>query len=113
MIIGNLDIKGIAVDESKANPPTLVHCDGVLSLPIALQGVQSIARRNLQVFETACQIDVLQLPDGAPSWIRAAAQATELMTTGRTSAAGVDLPRRLTWTPEPQPNYRNPSRGES
>jgi hypothetical protein len=60
MIIGQFDVICIAVHESKANPPLVVHGDGILSLPIMLQLVQPIARRNLQIVHVSSQIEIFQ-----------------------------------------------------
>ena len=61
MIVDDLDVVGIAVTPTKANPPLVVDPDAVLSFAVASQGLQSIAGRCLQIAETARAVDLGQL----------------------------------------------------
>ena len=62
MVVRNLDVVGISVDEPETDAPPVVDGDGMLSLPVPLKFVESVARRDLQVVEAGSQVDVLQLP---------------------------------------------------
>jgi len=62
VIVAKLDVVGIAVDESKTNPPLVVHGNRVLANSVAFQRMQTIARWNFQIVQTSCQIDVFKLP---------------------------------------------------
>ena len=49
VIVAEFHVIGIAVNEPKADSPLIVDRNGVLSLTVALEWVEPIARRNLQV----------------------------------------------------------------
>jgi hypothetical protein len=66
VIVGDLDIVGIAIHETKANPPLVVYADGELSGAITAQTVETIASRNLEVVHPYGQIQVLELANRAP-----------------------------------------------
>jgi hypothetical protein len=51
VVVGNLDIMGVAVPPAEAEAPLIVDADGVLPIPIPGQLFQAIARRNAQVLE--------------------------------------------------------------
>ena len=61
MVVRNLDVVGIPVDEPETDAPLVVDGDGMLSFPVSLKFVESVAGRNLQVLEARRQVDVLQL----------------------------------------------------
>ena len=48
MIVADLDVIRVAIGESKADPPLIVHGDGVLSLAVTLQSMEAIAGWHLQ-----------------------------------------------------------------
>jgi len=62
MVVRNLDVVGIPVDEPETDAPLVVDGDGMLSLPVSLKFVESVAGRDLQVLEARSQVHVLQLP---------------------------------------------------
>ncbi|MNL88828.1 hypothetical protein D3C87_2187830 [compost metagenome] len=51
VIITDLDLIGVAIPPNETNTPLIVDPDAVLSLAIALQGLQAIPRRNEQSIE--------------------------------------------------------------
>ena len=61
MVVRNLDVVGIPVDEPETDAPLVVDGDGMLSLPVSLKFVESVAGRNLQVLEARSQVYVLEL----------------------------------------------------
>ena len=63
VIVTNLHVIRVALHKAKADAPTIVHRDRVLPIPIALEGMQAIARGHPQVILTGCQRHVLQLAD--------------------------------------------------
>lgn len=63
MIVADLDVIGVAADETKANTPLIVDGDRVLSLSISLQRVETIPRRDSQILQCGREMDVLELPD--------------------------------------------------
>jgi hypothetical protein len=61
MVVRNLDVVGIRVDEPETDAPLVVDGDRMLSLPVSLKFVESVAGRDLQVLEARSQAHVLQL----------------------------------------------------
>ena len=57
MIIDDFDIYHTGLRPAEADPPLVVYPDGVLPLPIALQGFQPVARRRPQILQIGGQID--------------------------------------------------------
>src|SRR5437763_3241264 len=51
VVVGDLDIEGVGIAPSEADSPFVVDSDAVLSLPIALQLLQSIPRRRSYVLK--------------------------------------------------------------
>jgi hypothetical protein len=49
VVVAELDIVRVTVFESEADAPLIVHEDGMLPSAIALERVQAITRRNLEV----------------------------------------------------------------
>jgi len=70
MVVGHLDVVGVAVDEAEANPPLVVDCDRVLSLSVGAEFVEPVARRNPEIVEAIRQVDVLELSPGSPENLR-------------------------------------------
>jgi hypothetical protein len=66
-----LDVVGIPVREAEADPPLVVDADRALPRALALESVEAIAGRDLQVVEPGGQVDVLELASGATSDVRA------------------------------------------
>jgi hypothetical protein len=67
MIVADFDVIRVAVDKPKANAPLIVDCDGVLPLPIVLECVKAVARRDPQIIQLGCEMDVLELAHRARS----------------------------------------------
>jgi len=66
VVVGDLDLVGVAVLEAEADTPLVVHRDRVLTLALALKRMQPVAGRDLEVVEPGRQIDVLELARGLP-----------------------------------------------
>jgi hypothetical protein len=60
MVVGDLNVQGTLVP-SKAHPVLIVDSNYELPLSLALQSVQPISRRALQVFQPCCAIQHQQL----------------------------------------------------
>ena len=65
MVVADLNIVGVAVKESKTDPPLIVDGNGMLPFPIILERMQAISGRHLEVVEPGCQLHVFQLAGGA------------------------------------------------
>jgi hypothetical protein len=65
MIIDDLDIKGVAVLEAKADAPLVVDADTPLTEPIVLQRFQTIRRRPTQILKASGCIQLRQAHVGA------------------------------------------------
>jgi hypothetical protein len=61
MVIRHLNVVRIAIFKTKAYSPLVVNGNRILSNPISLQLVKSIARRQLQVIYACSEIKILQL----------------------------------------------------
>lgn len=66
MIVGNLDVPRFAIPPFEADPPLIVDADAVLAPTIAVQRLQTVARRHTQVVESLRGIDRQKLRTGAP-----------------------------------------------
>ena len=64
MIVGYLDIVGIATGPGKTNSPLVVDSNAVLSLSIAFQGFESISRRNPKEFKFHRGMNLEKFPTG-------------------------------------------------
>ena len=64
MVIGNPDIVGVWLFPSKADTPLLMDAATVLPGPIALQGLEPIARRCQQICQSVSLIQVDELAPG-------------------------------------------------
>ena len=51
MVVADLDVKGVAILEPKADPPLIVDRYRVLTFAVTLQSVQAVAPWRLQVIE--------------------------------------------------------------
>ncbi len=70
MVVSDLNVEGIAIDKPETDAPLVVDSDRMLSLPVTIKCVKTIAERNLQVVETRRQIHVLELSHGTLDDIR-------------------------------------------
>lgn len=64
MIVDDLDIECRTALESKADPPSVIDTNAVLTLPATFQYLEAIARRRSQKIQGRCRIDQLQLAFG-------------------------------------------------
>src|SRR5438045_9140077 len=60
MIIGDLDIEGVAVLPPKADTILIVNSDAVLSHAISLQRLQTVRRRRRKITELLSVVDLNQ-----------------------------------------------------
>jgi hypothetical protein len=66
VVVRDLDIERIAVDESKADAPSIVDRNRVLTLSTPGKLVQPVSRRHPQIADLARKINVLNLPPCPP-----------------------------------------------
>jgi hypothetical protein len=62
VVVGDLDIIGIAFGETKADAPRVVDGNRMLPCPLSLEGMEPDAGRDLEIVQLSRQVDVLQLP---------------------------------------------------
>lgn len=62
MVVHDFDVTRVTVFPQEADTPLIVDPDAVLTLSIAVQRFQTIARRNRQVAKLGCGVDLGQLP---------------------------------------------------
>ncbi len=62
MIIDDLDVERASLFPPKADPPSFVDPDAVLTLPVPLQGLESVTRRRVQVPQRAGAVKIHQFP---------------------------------------------------
>src|SRR5690606_26202288 len=51
VLVGDLDLVGVAATPHEADAPLVVDADAVLALAVAVQGLKPVARRNAEVPE--------------------------------------------------------------
>jgi hypothetical protein len=61
MVIHDFDAFGPATRPPKADSPLVVDADAVLPLPVTLQGLQSVTRRNPQIAEATRDLELAKL----------------------------------------------------
>ena len=66
LVVTELDVERVPVVEAEADAPLIVDCDGMLPGAIALQGVQPVARRGVEVGEMGG--DVRRFQHDYPTW---------------------------------------------
>jgi hypothetical protein len=54
MVVGYFNIIGVSVFPSKADPPLIVDPDTVLTLAVALQGLEPVTRRDFKALKASC-----------------------------------------------------------
>lgn len=64
MVIDNLDVVGIAIAPRKADAPTVIDPNAILSRSIPCHLLQAIGRGNLQIGEDMCVVEHTQFPQG-------------------------------------------------
>jgi hypothetical protein len=66
VVVGHLYFIGIATVEAKTDPPLLVDEYGVLTLSVAVQGVQPVAGGDSEIIELLCEVNIVE-PSYCPS----------------------------------------------
>jgi len=61
MVIYDRDIESIAILEAKTDAPPIIDTNAALTLSVAAQGFQSVARRDTEIFERIRVVQHLQL----------------------------------------------------
>lgn len=61
MVITDLHVVSVAINEAKADSPLVVYRNRMLTYPITLQRVESVARRHSQIVQPNRQIQILEL----------------------------------------------------
>jgi hypothetical protein len=56
VVIGDLDLEGVATGPSKADSPLIVDPDAVLPFSVALQPLQSVPWGYLEVVYALCRV---------------------------------------------------------
>jgi hypothetical protein len=62
VVVGDLDLVGVAVGETKADSPLVVDGNRMLPCPLSRERVKPVAWRDLEIIKPSRQVDVLQLP---------------------------------------------------
>jgi len=70
MIIRDLDVKGVAVNESKTDAPLVVNRNRILPFTIVLQLMKTIAGRNPQIRQTRGVLDIFEFSNRPSNDIR-------------------------------------------
>jgi hypothetical protein len=65
MIVGYLNVIGIAIDEAEADAPLIINGYGVLAFSRSSQGMKTIAGRHPEIFQSGRKMDILQTPYGS------------------------------------------------
>jgi hypothetical protein len=65
MIVDDLNVPSFAIAPHKTDPPLIVNADAALTLAVAVQSLQTIARRYTQIVELFCRVDRKQLRTSA------------------------------------------------
>jgi len=85
MIIRDLDVICVSVDEPETDPPLIIDRDRELTFSIAIELMESVARRNLKIIELSGVLDIFELSDSPTKNIRRKAFR---------SSSLVEVPRR-------------------
>src|SRR5207249_3867070 len=90
LIVHNLDLMRVSVLPSKADAPLVVDANAVLTLSVAVQRFGPIARRDAQVANRACSMQIQKLPPffGAPVGSTSASTAESVLRSIRCPRAG-------------------------
>jgi hypothetical protein len=70
MIICYFNLMRISVGKPEADAPLVVYRNRVLSFPVALQAMKTIARGHPQIIDARRQVNIFQPPYGSPDDIR-------------------------------------------
>jgi hypothetical protein len=61
MVVTDFDVVGVAVHETKTDPPLFVDRNRMLTFSITSQAMQPVARWDLEIAEISRSIDLLEL----------------------------------------------------
>ena len=70
MIVDDLNVPGFAITPHKTDPPLIVNANAALTLAVAVQSLQTIARRYTQIVQLLRRVYRNQLRAGAPLNLR-------------------------------------------
>jgi hypothetical protein len=66
VIVNNFHTKNLATLPAKTDPPLIIDADAVLTLPLALQRLQSIPGRDTKITETHGSMQIQEFPSCDP-----------------------------------------------
>ena len=66
VVVYDLHVVGVPTLPPKAHPPLIVDPDTVLPLPVSLQPLQAVARRDLEVVQAAGRMQDQEFAEGYP-----------------------------------------------
>jgi hypothetical protein len=66
VVVTELNVVGVAIREPKADAPLIVDRNGVLPRAIALEGMQAVAGRHLEIGDLKRGVDGFEFAEGAP-----------------------------------------------
>ena len=61
MVVRYLDLTGIRLDPSEADPPLVVHPNAELPQPVAREGLQTVSRYRSKIRNRRSRVDLIQL----------------------------------------------------
>ena len=62
MVVDDLNVVSVPVRKAKTQTPLIVYPNAKLTLPISLQGLQSVRRRYAQVIDASGVVEHLEFP---------------------------------------------------
>jgi hypothetical protein len=66
VVIAKLNVVGLSIQKPETNAPLIVYGNGVLSLAIPMQRMQTITRWHSQIRQSHRGIELVKLANGAP-----------------------------------------------
>ena len=72
VVVNDLNIGRTAIRPSETDPKLIVDSDAVLAFPVALQCLQPVAGRDLQVLQEVSLVQLIQTPPGSGPEVRRA-----------------------------------------
>ena len=64
MVIGDLDLVGVAFAPDEAHAVLIIHPDAVVPVAIATQRLQPVARRHAEIVQRTCRVDLSEFSQG-------------------------------------------------
>jgi hypothetical protein len=64
VVVHDLDVQGVSLLPTKADPPLLVHSDAVLTATLSREALQSIPGGRAQILQRLCGVDHEELAQG-------------------------------------------------